>query len=86
MSNENQKFCQSCAMPMDGAAYGTESDGSKSGDYCNYCYNGGKFCADVTMQQMIDLCAKPIADATGMTADEAKAQMAAFFPQLKRWQ
>ena len=37
------------------------------------------------MEQMIDFCAKPMADATGMTANDAKAQMAAFFPQLKRW-
>ena len=38
------------------------------------------------MEQMIDFCAKPMAEATGMTANEAKAQMAAFFPKLKRWQ
>lgn len=85
MEVKNQKFCQSCGMPMDGAQYGTEVDGSKSADYCSYCYEGGKFCVDVTMEQMIDFCAKPMADATGMTAAEAKAQMAAFFPQLKRW-
>lgn len=86
MSSQTQKFCQSCGMPMEAAQYGTEADGSKSADYCNYCYDGGKFTVDVTMQQMIDFCAKPMADATGMSVDEAKAQMAAFFPQLKRWQ
>lgn len=85
MEMKNQKFCQSCGMPMEGAAYGTEADGSKSADYCNYCYESGKFCVDVTMEQMIDFCAKPMADATGMAAHDAKAQMAAFFPQLKRW-
>lgn len=85
MEMKNQKFCQSCGMPMESAEYGTEAYGSKSADYCSYCYEGGKFCVDVTMEQMIDFCAKPMADATGMTAAEAKAQMAAFFPQLKRW-
>lgn len=85
MENLDRKFCQSCGMPMEGAQYGTEVDGSQSSDYCGYCYEGGKFCVDVTMEQMIDFCAKPMADATGMSADEAKTQMAAFFPQLKRW-
>ena len=52
--------------------HGTEADGGLSPDYCSYCYENGKFTADVTMDQMIDFCAKPMADATGMTADEAK--------------
>lgn len=86
MAAENQKFCQSCGMPMDYAQYGTEADGSASADYCSYCYEGGSFSADVTMAQMIDFCANPMAESTGMTAAQAKAQMAAFFPQLKRWQ
>lgn len=85
MEFQDKKFCQSCGMPMDDAQYGTEVDGSQSADYCSYCYEGGKFCVDVTMEQMIDFCTKPMADATGMTAAEAKTQMAVFFPQLKRW-
>ncbi|MDD3251863.1 MAG: zinc ribbon domain-containing protein [Lachnospiraceae bacterium] len=85
MEMKHQTFCQSCGMPMEGAQYGTEADGRKSTDYCSYCYEGGKFCVDVTMEQMIDFCAKPMADATGMTANDAKAQMAVFFPQLRRW-
>ena len=85
MEMNNQKFCQSCGMPMEGAQYGTEADGSKSADYCSYCYDAGRFCADVTMEQMIDFCAKPMVEATGMSTDEAKVQMAAFFPKLKRW-
>ncbi len=85
MEIKNQTFCQSCGMPMEDAQYGSEADGSKCADYCCYCYEGGKFCVDVTMEQMIDFCAKPMAAATGMAPAEAKAQMAAFFPQLKRW-
>jgi len=37
-------FCQSCTMPIDTAEYkGTEKDGSKSNDYCKYCYRAGQF-------------------------------------------
>ena len=36
---ENARFCQSCGMPLpdDRSLNGTESDGTKSGDYCIYC-------------------------------------------------
>ena len=37
MDLKNTKSCQSCGMPMlPGIAYGTEADGSLSGDYCSY--------------------------------------------------
>ena len=38
-----QKFCQSCGMPLVVGNIGTNSDGSKSEDYCGYCYKGGVF-------------------------------------------
>ena len=39
------KFCQSCGMPMkkDPGNGGTNSDGSKSDNYCSYCYQNGAF-------------------------------------------
>ena len=37
-------FCQSCSMPIDNTAdRGSEKDGSKSGEYCKYCYKDGAF-------------------------------------------
>ncbi len=85
MKLQDQKFCQSCGMPMEGQRYGTEANGGISEDYCGYCYGNGKFTADVTMEQMIDFCAKPMADAAGMTTQQAKERMGEFFPSLKRW-
>lgn len=39
------KFCQSCGMPMakDPGHGGTNADGSRSVDYCSYCYRDGAF-------------------------------------------
>ena len=52
--NEEMKFCQSCGMPMQAAGdFGTETDGSPSGEYCVYCYKGGTFTAACTMEEMI---------------------------------
>lgn len=83
---QDQKFCQSCSMPMGEGSelYGTEADGSKSQDYCHYCYENGKFTSDQTMEQMIDTCVPFMLDQF-KDADEAKAAMMGFFPQLKRW-
>lgn len=66
--------------------YGTETDGSKNGDYCSYCYENGKFTADCTMEEMIDFCVPHMATPeSGMTAEGAKKMMQEFFPSLKRW-
>ena len=83
----NMKFCQSCGMPMVlGVEYGTEKDGSKSNDYCSYCYQNGKFNDEMTMEEMIDFCTPHMVEANpDMTAQKAKEQMLRFFPMLKRW-
>ena len=49
---EKERFCQSCAMPLDedGALWGREADGSLNADYCKYCYDHGGFTSDVTME------------------------------------
>ena len=38
-----QKFCQSCGMPLTEEILGTNADGTKNEDYCIYCYKDGKF-------------------------------------------
>lgn len=41
-----EKFCQSCAMPLNINNIdnrGTESNGIKSSEYCNRCYLNGKY-------------------------------------------
>lgn len=84
-----EKYCQSCGMPMGETdeLYGTEKDGSKSADYCQYCYKDGAFVSDITMEQMIDFCVQPMMENDpAMTEANARAIMNAVFPKLKRWQ
>ena len=84
-----EKYCQSCGMPMGQGdeLYGTEKDGSKSADYCKYCYQNGAYTVKGTMQQMIDFCVKPMLDENPkMTEAEAREMMNKYFPMLKRWQ
>lgn len=82
-----QKFCQSCGMPMGETTelYGCEADGSKSKDYCSYCYDNGEFKSNMTMEEMIELCVPVIVEEGTMDAQGARTMMQAFFPTLKRW-
>lgn len=85
-----QKFCQSCGMPLVEGNIGTNSDGSRSEDYCGYCYQNGDFTLDVNMNQMIEFCLQftdQVNKETGwnLTSQQAKTQMQKIFPTLKRW-
>jgi len=87
MEPEGQ-FCQSCAMPLDRPErFGTEADGSRSEDYCVYCYQNGAFTdPDATMEEMLELSAKGWADQDpDMSYEEAKAQLMEILPHLERW-
>ena len=85
-----QKFCQSCGMPLTEELLGTNADGSKNFDYCQYCFKDGKFLQDCTMDEMIEHCAQFIDEVNKqmpkpMTRDEYVQMMRGFFPMLKRW-
>lgn len=85
----NEKFCQSCGMPMGDTneMYGSNSDGTKNEDYCKYCFENGAFVSDCTMDEMIDFCIPHMVTAhSDMTEEKAKNMMKEFFPSLKRWQ
>ena len=85
-----QKICQCCAMPIDETTFGTEADGSKNEEYCQYCYADGHFTKECTMDEMIELNLNYLEESNKdsevkYTIDEARATMKEFFPQLKRW-
>ena len=96
----NQKFCQSCGMPLTEDVFGTNADGSKNEDYCMYCYRDGHFLQDCTMEEMIEHCAQFFAEQSGkaervgavneglekpITKEDYIGMMKTYFPQLKRW-
>lgn len=86
-----QKFCQSCGMPLKTAEdFGLNADNSKNEDYCRYCFTEGKFTEDITMDEMIEHCVQFLDEFNKdtdqkMTKEQAVAQMRAYFPSLKRW-
>ena len=85
-----QKFCQSCGMPLTDEVLGTNADGTKNEDYCMYCYKDGKFLQDCTMDEMIEHCAQFVDEVNKglpqpITKEEYIGQMKMYFPHLKRW-
>lgn len=84
-----EKYCQVCGMPMGETdeLYGTEKDGSKSKDYCKYCYDKGEVTFKGTMEDMIEFCVPNMVKANpGISEEEARKRMKVFFPTLKHWQ
>ena len=87
MNNSSyDRYCQSCAMLMGitDEHFGTESDGSKSNDYCSYCYSGGKFKKDVGYKEMMEICVKFMVD-DSTTEKQARRRLEKVLPTLKRW-
>ena len=88
MNEMNQKFCQCCGMPMGDTKelYGSNADGSKSEDYCKYCFEKGAFTFQGSMEEMIDFCVPHMTQAyPDMSEDDARKAMIEWFPTLKRW-
>lgn len=79
-------FCQSCGMPMDKLElFGTQSDGSRTDEYCIYCYVDGSFThPDISLAEMIESCLPHMLE-HGMSLAAAKKLLAEHLPKLRRW-
>lgn len=82
----SQKICQSCGMPIDkNESKGTNADGSKSEEYCKFCYQKGKFTDEgISLKDKIEKNIQ-IAVKMGMPEEKAKRMANETLPNLKRW-
>jgi len=82
---EPKVFCQSCTMPIDNVAdRGTEKDGSKSNEYCKYCYQNGAFInPDMSFDEMKSLVITQM-EKMNLPADIIQNSVRCM-PNLKRW-
>jgi hypothetical protein len=88
MEQPEGPFCQSCGMPMQTEAdLGTNADGSKSNDYCHYCFLNGAFTDPaITREEMIAKVAGMMVAMKIMPEEQANELANNSIPQLKRWQ
>ncbi len=79
-------ICQSCGMPLNKEENrGTNSDNSKSEEYCKFCFQEGKFTdPERTMEEQIN---SGIEMSKKLWIPEEKAREIAYntIPKLKRW-
>jgi len=82
---EEMVMCQSCSMPlMKEDDKGTNSDGTKSEDYCIYCLVKGEFIGYQTVEEAIADSVN-FAEHAGMTKEEMLRYAQENYPNLKRW-
>lgn len=88
---KEMNFCQSCGMPIETEEMkGTNKDGSKTQEYCAYCFKDGSFTQKMTMDEMINLNLHYIDEWNKesdkkLTTEEVRQQLELFLPTLKRW-
>jgi hypothetical protein len=83
-----EKFCESCGMPMGDtdAMYGSETDGTKSLDYCKSCYDNGTFThPNITLEEQIESVSIIMVKDFGFSMEDARTQCIESIPSLKRW-
>lgn len=83
----DKQFCQSCGMPLEAAEhFGTNADGTRSEEYCTYCYAQGVFTSpDATVQSMIEECVPHVMEGQGISEQAAREMLNQVIPALKRW-
>ncbi len=87
LAQPDECVCQSCGMPMRrDEDFGTEADGSRSEDYCGYCYQNGAFTdPDITMEEMIEKVVRVMVFMQRLPKEQATVMVEDWIPRLKRW-
>ena len=84
LGSPRQQICQSCGMPLSDDVMGHDADGSINEDYCKWCYDGGKYQQDCTVEEMIDFCAGVMEREQGIEREKAQNYLQGVLPNLQR--
>ena len=80
-----QLICQSCGMPLTDDVMGHDADGGINQDYCKWCYDGGAYVQDCTVEEMIDFCTNIMVKEQGAAPEKVRPYLQDFLPKLARW-
>jgi len=87
MDIEEVQICQSCGMPMESPEdFGNDEDGGRNNDYCCHCWEDGKFTADVSFDEFVEIQVGIAVQNLGLDESEAREVALTALPELKRWQ
>lgn len=85
LGSPRQMICQSCGMPLEDDIMGHDADGSINEDFCKWCYEGGAYTAECTMEEMAELCTDIMVKEQGADQEQTRAYMLDLLPKLNRW-
>jgi len=83
--------CQSCSMPLKKIdEFGLNADKTANTEYCQYCFSGGKFTHNRTIEEMVEANLRFLKEynaesGTKFSEDEARVILKAHLATLKRW-
>ena len=85
---DNKLRCQSCGMPLsaDFGNLGTNADGSRTEEYCSFCFQSGEFTdPNQTLAEMIESSIENMTRDLNMPPEKASELANSFIPTLRRW-
>ena len=85
LGSPRKLICQSCGMPLTDDIMGRDENGRIDQDYCKWCYDGGSYLQDCTMEEMADFCADIMSREQGADREKARDYLLDFLPKLARW-
>lgn len=85
LGSPRQLICQSCGMPLTDDIMGHDADGGINQDYCKWCYDGGSYLQDCTMEEMINFCVDIMVKEQGANPETVRGYLRDFMPKLERW-
>ena len=85
LGSPRQQICQSCGMPLEDDIMGHDADGSINQDFCKWCYDGGAYLSDCTMEEMAEFCTGIMVKEQGADPEQTRAYMMRLLPKLDRW-
>lgn len=87
MKQPRSSICQSCGMLMNRLEdYGTNEDGSRTDEYCHFCFRDGTFTEpDITLSEKIDKMVEIGVSQMNMSRESARDMANHIIPKLKRW-
>ncbi len=85
LGSPRQLICQSCGMPLTDGIMGHDADGAINQDYCKWCYDGGAYLQNCSMEEMIDFCVNVMVKEQGADPEKVRPYLQDFMPGLARW-
>lgn len=85
LGSPRQLICQSCGMPLTDGIMGHDGDGAINQDYCKWCYEGGAYLQDCTVEEMVDFCTDIMVREQGAEPEKVRSYLHDLLPKLGRW-